>query len=107
MIRGGIGSFASLFAASVASSVFRNAPSVFSPTVKFGEVGLPSDPASSAYAAAAAASVFRTGFSAGDTLTQLQTALGKIPFSAPSYYSPPNNFVAPKVTEWSFESSVR
>ena len=41
------------------------------------------------------------GFSAGDTLTQLQTALGKIPFSAPSYYSAPNNFVAPKVTEWS------
>ncbi len=104
VIRGGVGSFASLFAGSVASSMFRNAPSVFSANVKFGEVGLPSDPASSAYAAAAAAGVFRTGFSAGDTLTQLQTALGKIPFSAPSYYSPPNNFVAPKVTEWSFEA---
>ena len=101
VIRGGIGLFADLFAASVASSVFRNAPSVFSPSVTFGEAGLATDPASSAYAAAAAASAFRTGFSAGDTLAQLQASLGKIPFAAPSYYSPPNNFVAPKVTEWS------
>ncbi len=101
VIRGGIGLFSNLFAGSVASSVFRNAPSVFNANVKFGEVGLPTDTASSAYAAAAAAGVFRTGFSAGDTLTQLQSALGKIPFSAPSYYSAPNNFVAPKVTEWS------
>jgi hypothetical protein len=103
VIRGGIGSFASLFSGSTAASVFQNAPSVFSAKVTFGEVGMPTDTASSAYAAQAAAGVFRTGFSAGDTLTQLQTALGKIPFSAPSYYSPPNNFVAPKVTEWSAE----
>ncbi len=101
VIRGGIGVFADLFPASVASSVFRNAPSVFTPTVTFGEAGLANDPASSAYAAAAAANVFRSGFAAGYTLSQLQTALGKIPFSAPNYYSPPNNFVAPKVTEWS------
>jgi hypothetical protein len=103
VIRGGVGSFASLFAASVSSNVFRNAPSVFSAKVTFGEVGLPTDSASSAYAGAAAASIFRSGFGAGDTLTQLQAALGKIPFSAPPYYSPPNDFVAPKVTEWSFE----
>jgi hypothetical protein len=101
VIRGGVGLFASLFAASVASSVFRNAPSVFSPSLAFGEAGLATDPASSAYAAAAAASAFRAGFSAGDTLAQLQASLGKIPFAAPPYYSPPNNFVAPKVTEWS------
>src|SRR6201999_1106426 len=73
----------------------------FSPTVTFGQVGLITDPASSAYAASAAASVFRGGFAAGDTLSQLQTALGKIPFAAPNYYSAPNNYVAPKVTEWS------
>ncbi|HKE26985.1 MAG TPA: carboxypeptidase-like regulatory domain-containing protein [Bryobacteraceae bacterium] len=103
VVRGGVGSFASLFAGTVAASVFQNAPSVFGARVSFGEVGMPTDTASSAYAAAAAASVFRNGFSSGDTLAQLQTALGKIPFSAPSYYAPPNNFVAPKVTEWSFE----
>ena len=27
----------------------------------------------------------------------------QIAFSAPGYYSPPNNFVAPKTTEWSVE----
>jgi hypothetical protein len=101
VIRGGIGLFANLFAGSVASSVFGNAPSKFSPTVSFGEVGMPTDPSSSAYAAYAAYNAFTTGFNAGDNLTQLQAALGKVPFSPPGYYSPPNNFVAPKVTEWS------
>jgi len=104
VIRGGIGMFASLFAGSTAANVFGNSPSKFSPSVKFGEVGLPTDPNSSAFAAFAAYNGFRAGFGAGDTLTQLQAALGKIPFSAPSYYSPPNNFVAPKVTEWSVEA---
>jgi len=103
VIRGGVGSFSSLFQGSVASSIFRNAPSVFSARVSFGQVGLITDPTSSAYAAQAAAGVFRSGFSQGDTLAQLQSALGKIPFSAPSYYSPPNDFVPPKVTEWSLE----
>jgi len=103
VLRGGVGSFANLFAGSVASSVFRNAPSVFSPRVSFGQVGLITDPNSSAYAAQAAANVFRSSFSQGATLTQVQSALGKIPFAAPNYYSAPNDFVAPKVTEWSAE----
>jgi hypothetical protein len=101
VVRGGIGLASNLFAGSVASSVFSNAPSKFSPSVTFGEVGMPTDPNSSAYAAYAAYNVFTSGFSAGDNLTQLQAALGKIAFSAPSYYSPPNNFVAPKITQWS------
>jgi len=103
VIRGGVGMFASLFAGSTAANVFGNAPSKFSPSVKFGEVGLPSDPNSSAYAAYAADNVFTSGFSAGDNLTQLQASLGKIAFSAPSYYSPPNNYTPSRVTEWSFE----
>jgi hypothetical protein len=103
VIRGGVGIFATLFAGSTAASVFGNAPSKFSPSVHFGEVGLPTDPNSSAYAAYAAYNIFTSGFTAGDNLTQIQSALGKIAFSAPSYYSPPNNFVAPKTTEWSAE----
>ncbi|HTX33721.1 MAG TPA: carboxypeptidase regulatory-like domain-containing protein [Bryobacteraceae bacterium] len=103
VVRGGIGLFATLFSGSSAANIFDNAPSKFSPTVTFGEIGLPSDPNSSAYAALAAYNVFTSGFKAGDTLTQLQASLGKIPFSAPSYYSYPNNFVAPKTTEWSVE----
>lgn len=103
VFRGGIGLFATLFPGSVASSIYRNAPSVFSPSVKFGDVGTPTDPSSAAYAAYAANSIFTTGFGAGDDLTQIQAALGKIAFSAPSYYSPPNNFVSPQTTEWSAE----
>jgi len=103
VVRGGIGLFSSLFSGSTASTIFRNAPNVFSPSVTFGEVGMPTDPASSAYAAYAAFNTFTSGFGQGFTLTQIQTALGKIPFSAPSYNSPPDNFVAPRVTEWSTE----
>jgi hypothetical protein len=103
VLRGGIGLFATLPAGSTASSIFGNAPSKFSPSVHFGEVGLPSDPNSAAYAAAAAYNIFTIGFGAGDNLTQIQSALGKIAFSAPGYYSPPNNFVSPKTTEWSAE----
>jgi hypothetical protein len=103
VFRGGIGSFANLFSGSVASSVFRNAPSVFTPQVHFGTAGLNTDPASAAYGAAAAHTIFTSGFTAGDNLTQIQAALSPIAFSAPGYYSPPNNFVAPKTTEWSAE----
>ena len=103
VLRGGIGSFATLFAGSVASSVFGNAPSVFKPSVTFGEAGPASDPASSAYAAAAAYKTFTSQFAGGGTLASIKAALGSIPFSAPSYYSPPNSFVAPKTTEWSAE----
>lgn len=103
VVRGGIGLFATLFSGSSAANIFSNAPSKFSPSVHFGEVGLPTDPNSSAYAAYAAYNTFTTGFGAGDNLTGIQNALGKIAFSAPSYYSYPNNYVAPKTTEWSVE----
>jgi hypothetical protein len=103
VLRGGIGSFATLFAGSVASSVFRNAPSVFTPSVTFGEAGPATDPASSAYAGVSAYRIFTSQFAGGGTLASIKSALGSIPFSAPSYYSPPNSFVAPKTTEWSAE----
>ncbi len=62
VLRGGIGMFATLPAGSTASSVFGNAPSKFSPSVHFGEVGLQSDQNSSAYAALAAYNIFTSGF---------------------------------------------
>jgi len=103
VLRGGIGSFATLFAGSVASSVFRNPPSVFSASVHFGEVGMPTDTASSAYAAAAAHNTFTSGFGKGFNYTQMVAALAPIAYALPSYYSPPNSFVPPKTTEWSME----
>ena len=104
VVRGGVGLFANLFAASVVSSVFGNAPNKFSPSVTFGSVGLAGDPGSSANAAQAAYTTFINGFSQGYTLTQIQSALAasKINFATPNYYSPPDNFKAPKALEWSF-----
>ena len=103
VVRGGIGLFATLFSGSVASSVYRNPPSVFSASVHFGEVGLPTDTASSAYAGAAAHATFASGFAKGYDYTQMVAALAPIAYALPSYYSPPNSFVAPKTTEWSLE----
>jgi hypothetical protein len=105
VLRGGIGLFATLFAGSVADSIASNSPSVFSPSVKTGIVGLPTDTASSAFAAFASENALQTGFVAGDTLTQIQAAVAAqhSTFAAPSYYSPPNSFVSPQTTEWSAE----
>lgn len=103
VVRGGIGGFATLFPGTTASTFFNQAPGKFSPSVHFGEVGLPSDLNSSAYAAYAAYNTFISGFANGANLTSIQSALGKIAFSAPGYTSYPNEFKAPKTTEWSFE----
>src|ERR1017187_6710115 len=73
VLRGGVGSFATLFAGSVASSVFRNAPSVFTPSVTFGEAGLPTDTASSSYAGVTAYKVFTSQFAWGGTLASIKS----------------------------------
>jgi hypothetical protein len=103
VIRGGVGLFATLFSGSSAASVFGNAPSKFSPSVKFGEVGLPSDANSSAAQAYDAYNIFTAGFSKGYNYNQIVAALAPIPYALPGYYSPPNNFTPPRTTEWSAE----
>ncbi len=102
--RGGVGLFASLFAASTAENVFDNAPDKFTPTVQFGTIGAQTaDPNSAQAIATASAAAFESGFTSGYTVTQIRTALGKVPFALPNFYSTPQTFHAPKVTEWSFE----
>jgi hypothetical protein len=103
VFRGGIGLFSNLFPGSVAQSLFKNVPDVFSPVVNYGTVGLTANPGSSQAAAVASAQAFSSGFSQGYTLAQIQTALGNTKFALPSFYSPPQNFAAPKIIEWSFE----
>jgi hypothetical protein len=103
VIRGGVGLFANLFAVSVANNIDTNSPSYFSPTVTFGTIGLRTDSTTSAAAAYGAYNALETGFKAGYTLGQIQKSLAPIAFSAPGFYSTPNNFVAPKIWEWSFE----
>ncbi len=103
VFRGGIGLFANTFPGNLAASVFGNSPNKFTPNVTFGNVGLATDPNSSQAAAIASDQVFQTGFAQGYTLKQLQSALGKVPFSAPTFYATPSNFQTAKVLEWSFE----
>jgi hypothetical protein len=103
VLRGGVGLFANTFAGNLAVNVFDNSPNKFSPTVSFGDVGLSTDPASSQSVAIASAQAFEAGFSKGQTLAQLQSALGKVPFAVPTFYVTPNEFQTAKVLEWSFE----
>ena len=103
VIRSGAGLFANAPAGSVAASVFGNSPNKFSPNVSFGTVGLAADPASSQAAAIASNQVFQSGFNQGDTLTQFQAALGKVPFAVPGYYVTSSDFKAIRAIQWSFE----
>jgi hypothetical protein len=102
VVRGGIGTFSTVFAASIAGTFAGQAPNKFTPSVTFGTVGMPSDTGSSANTSYASNSVFQTGFSQGYTLSQIQAALKPISFGLPSFTSVPKDFAAPKYTEWSF-----
>jgi len=104
VIRGGVGLFANLFAASVANNIDTNAPSVFTPTVTTGNVGQLNDPASAISIAYASAAAFQTGFAKGFTLAQLQSSLpAGATFAKPGFYSTPNDFAAPKILQWNLE----
>ena len=103
VFRGGIGLFANTFAGNLAANVFNNAPNKFSPLVTFGNVALSNDPNSSQTAAIASSQAFQSGFAQGYTLSQLQSALGRVRFTPPSFYQTPQTFHTPKVLEWSFE----
>src|SRR5436309_11789795 len=103
VVRTGVGLFSNLPQASTVSSIFNNAPNKFTPSVTFGNVGLASDPSTSQAAALASFQTFESSFNKGFTLAQIQAALGKISFTAPGYYSPPETFHPPKVVEWTFE----
>jgi len=103
VFRGGVGVFANTFAGNVSANIFGNSPNKFSPTVSFGNVGLAVDPNSSQAAAVASAQVFESGFSQGYTLSQFQSALGKVPFATPTFFVYPPNFKNIKTVEWSFE----
>jgi len=103
VIRAGFGLFADLAPGFLVSHLYSNAPYPFSTYVYEGqEVGLASDPNSAAAAAQNAFNAFKTGFSNGATLAQLNSAvLGG--FSPIGYYSIPQHFSTPEYAEWSFE----
>ncbi len=104
VVRGGIGLFANTFTASITSSIYGNSPNKFTPKVTTGVVGLAPTPGTSQATAIASNTAFQKGFAGGDTLTQLQAAVGPgVTFSTPTLYVNPDKFHTNKVLEWSLE----
>jgi len=104
VVRGGVGLFANTFTAGITSNIYGNSPNKFTPKVTTGTVGLSPTVGSSQTTAIASNTAFQNGFAAGDTLTQLQAAVGSgVTFSTPSLYVNPTKFHTNKVLEWSLE----
>src|SRR5580658_7258649 len=76
VIRGGIGLFSTNATDSLAGTFANQIPNKFSPSgINFGNIGVVTDPTSSAYSAQASATAFFNGFKANDTLAELQAAV--------------------------------
>lgn len=102
VIRGGVGLFSDLAPAFLVTNVFNNAPFPFTPTIYDAPVNTVGDPTSAAAIAQNQYNAFKTGFFAGNTFGQLNTALGGT-FSPFNYFSIPQKFQTPRYAEWSFE----
>jgi hypothetical protein len=103
VIRGGIGLFADLAPGVLVSKVFTNAPYPFTVNIADGSfVGAATSPGTSANEAQNQYNAFKTGFFAGETLSQLNSSI-QGGFSPIPYFSVPSKFLTPEVTEWSLE----
>ena len=104
VVRGGVGLFANTIPANIAANVYGNPPNKFAPKVTNGIVGLSATAGTSQATAVASDAAFQAGFSAGDTLNQLQAAVpAGVTFSTPTLYVNPNNYHTIKTLEWSLE----
>jgi hypothetical protein len=104
VIRGGIGLFSTNYTDGLGGTLANQIPNKFAPSgLTFGNIGLATDPTSSAVSAQASANAFFSGFNAGYTLAQIASALAPIRFSTPSIVSTPLTYLAPKDLEWNLE----
>lgn len=106
VIRGGMGLFSTNYTDGTIGPFANQIPNKFQPSgLITGNIGLATDPASSAYLGQAAATAFFNGFSSGATLAQLQSAVKSIGanFPTPSITSGPSTFRSTKDIEWNFE----
>ena len=104
VIRGGFGMFSTTYTDGLTGTLANQVPNKFAPSgLTFGNVGVPSDTASSANIAQTSANAFESGFNAGYTLAQIKAAVLPATFSTPAISSFPTPFKAPKDMEWSFE----
>lgn len=104
VVRGGIGLFANTIPASITASEYGNAPNNFKPLVTTGIVGLASTSGTAQASAQSSDTTFESGFSSGETLTQLQSSMpAGVSFSTPTLYVNPNRYHTIKALEWSVE----
>jgi hypothetical protein len=104
VLRGGIGIFSDLAPGQTVSSIFSNAPNIFTPNVTSGLVGLAGLNGSAAATAGAANAAFQQSFASGGTLAQISSSMpAGSPFVAPNVSSLPDKVYNPKYAEWSFE----
>ncbi len=104
VIRGGIGLASTNYSDGIGGTLAGQIPNKFTPSgLTFGNIGLATDPTSSATSAQQSATGFFNGFAAGDTLAQIKALVAPATFSTPSITSFPSTYRAPKDIEWSFE----
>ena len=103
VVRGGIGFFADEVPATLVAQEYKTFPELFAPTIRSGVVG--SGPGSAMAYAQAGDQALLTGFSGGESYSQIQASLAaeNIPFSPPSYYLTPSKFLNPEYAEWSLQ----
>jgi hypothetical protein len=102
VFRGGIGLFSDLYPSSFAGNLGGNPPNIFAAPIRTGLINA-GGPGSAPAIAAASANAFQSGFTGGDTLTQIQQAVAPAPFAPPGYYSIPSTVRSPKFLQWNFE----
>jgi hypothetical protein len=104
VVRGGIGIFSTNYTDGLAGTFANQIPNKFAPSsLVTGNIGLATDPTSSATIAQNSANAFFSGFTSGYTLAQLKAAVAPASFSLPSIYSSPSTYKSPKDLEWNFE----
>lgn len=100
VIRGGFGLFTDAFPATIADSLLNNSP--LNNPFQVGSAPLaPGIANNQASLASQANSSFVQGFSAGQTLAQIQASNPL--FVVPSFYNAANRIIAPQYQEWNFE----
>ncbi|WP_164981512.1 TonB-dependent receptor [Silvibacterium dinghuense] len=105
VVRGGVGLFSDLPAATFLDGFAQNFPSLYEATVTSGDVAPSTSTTSAGYYAAQSNSLLQSGFSSGQTAAQMTAALAAIgvPFSPPSFNVAPQHWRNPKYLEWNLQ----
>jgi hypothetical protein len=115
VLRGGVGLFSDLPPGTIVDRFLTNAPNVVSFTYAYAGTGTPGllDPTLTSGSAynylKSSATAFESGFSSGQTLAQIQSAVAAkgSSYAAPNYNSVVDTLHTPKYLEWNFEGQFQ